>query len=468
MSASTPVSPSTIDSAGRRRAARRSACAHARGLHHGQAPALGRGRGQGEPRRAEQRAPSRPRRRGRGSTTRSSSPRSAISRLERLAVVAVARDVERRVRDRGSSDVEQQLDALVALEPPEVERARGLGARSRGRSGWAGRSRRRGTRRGCARGRSRARRAPRASLARSSGPGRRDRGSAAGRARAANAATRPTTAELRDVVVLVDVVDERDARRAQPAPERREERDAVDDLEHDVGVAAEPAQRRPRRAREDGEPRAHPVDRQALVRPGDPLGARVVPAMTVTRCPAAIQRDTWPYRIGPGAAGLRDGSSRDPRGSGCGLPGVMRARRYHRASCRPGPASPRSSRSCSCSPRRPRRSPRAAAEGRATRSTRTRSAPRRRPSRRSPRPRSRSPRSSRPGPRRRPRRARPRARRPRPRRRRQAPAAAAPQTQAAPAQTLPRTGFDVLPVAAVGLVLLLGGLALWRRPHADR
>jgi len=54
----------------------------------------------------------------------------------------------------------------------------------------------------------------------------------------------------------------------------------------------------------------------------------------------------------------------------------------------------------------------------------------------------------------------------------QAPAAqarAAPaQTQAAPAQTLPRTGFDVLPVAAVGLVLLLGGLALWRRPHADR
>jgi LPXTG-motif cell wall-anchored protein len=49
-----------------------------------------------------------------------------------------------------------------------------------------------------------------------------------------------------------------------------------------------------------------------------------------------------------------------------------------------------------------------------------------------------------------------------------APAPAAAATQAAPAQTLPRTGFDVLPVAAVGLVLLLGGLALWRRPHADR
>jgi len=50
----------------------------------------------------------------------------------------------------------------------------------------------------------------------------------------------------------------------------------------------------------------------------------------------------------------------------------------------------------------------------------------------------------------------------------QAPPAAAPQTAAAPTQALPRTGFDVLPVAAVGLVLLLGGLALWRRPHADR
>jgi LPXTG-motif cell wall-anchored protein len=46
--------------------------------------------------------------------------------------------------------------------------------------------------------------------------------------------------------------------------------------------------------------------------------------------------------------------------------------------------------------------------------------------------------------------------------------AQAPQSQAAPAPTLPRTGFDVLPVAAAGLVLLLGGLALWRRPHADR
>jgi LPXTG-motif cell wall-anchored protein len=35
-------------------------------------------------------------------------------------------------------------------------------------------------------------------------------------------------------------------------------------------------------------------------------------------------------------------------------------------------------------------------------------------------------------------------------------------------QTLPRTGFDVLPVAAAGLLLLLGGLALRRRPHGER
>ena len=55
-----------------------------------------------------------------------------------------------------------------------------------------------------------------------------------------------------------------------------------------------------------------------------------------------------------------------------------------------------------------------------------------------------------------------------------APAATAPAAQSAtppsqaPAQSLPRTGFDVLPVAAAGLLLLLGGLALWRRPHGER
>ncbi len=44
---------------------------------------------------------------------------------------------------------------------------------------------------------------------------------------------------------------------------------------------------------------------------------------------------------------------------------------------------------------------------------------------------------------------------------------ATPSSQAS-TQSLPRTGFDVLPVAAAGLLLLLGGLALWRRPHGER
>jgi hypothetical protein len=54
-------------------------------------------------------------------------------------------------------------------------------------------------------------------------------------------------------------------------------------------------------------------------------------------------------------------------------------------------------------------------------------------------------------------------------------ALAAPSAALAPAaqareqtQTPPRTGLDVLPVAAAGLALLLGGLALWRWPHAHR
>jgi LPXTG-motif cell wall-anchored protein len=53
-----------------------------------------------------------------------------------------------------------------------------------------------------------------------------------------------------------------------------------------------------------------------------------------------------------------------------------------------------------------------------------------------------------------------------------APAQAAPAQAAPPPapaqQTLPRTGFDVLPLAAAGVALLLAGLALWRRPHARR
>ena len=42
------------------------------------------------------------------------------------------------------------------------------------------------------------------------------------------------------------------------------------------------------------------------------------------------------------------------------------------------------------------------------------------------------------------------------------------QAEGSGGQTLPRTGFDVLAVAAVGLALVLGGLALRHRPHAGR
>jgi hypothetical protein len=62
----------------------------------------------------------------------------------------------------------------------------------------------------------------------------------------------------------MDVVDDRDARRAQEPPQRREERDPVDDLEHDVRVAPDATEDRPRRAREHRQPRPHPVDREAV------------------------------------------------------------------------------------------------------------------------------------------------------------------------------------------------------------
>ena len=47
-----------------------------------------------------------------------------------------------------------------------------------------------------------------------------------------------------------------------------------------------------------------------------------------------------------------------------------------------------------------------------------------------------------------------------------APAAAATQSPAASSSELPRTGFDVIPVALVGVALVLAGLALRRRGAA--
>jgi LPXTG-motif cell wall-anchored protein len=229
-------------------------------------------------------------------------------------------------------------------------------------------------------------------------------------------------------------------------------------LEHDVRVAPEAAERRPRGALEDGQPRAHPVDRQALVRPRDPLGAGVVardhrdavavgdparhlavedragPARLRMR-PVAIRQDqdvtpgrhagaTVPSRVMPspvrigvlvailallvpaaavaqsgGDGGAGDSQYQDPFGS----------------QTQAKPSTPKPAQQQQTSPR----------------PTPDHSAP--------------------------------------------APAATAPAAQAAttptrapaPAQ-LPRTGFDVIPVAAAGVLLLLGGLALSRRPHGER
>ena len=79
----------------------------------------------------------------------------------------------------------------------------------------------------------------------------------------------PLAAHLGHVVVGVHVVHERHARLAQP--QRREECDAVHHLQHHVGVAPEPAPDLPDRPREDGGAPAHAVDLQvadALVRLG--------------------------------------------------------------------------------------------------------------------------------------------------------------------------------------------------------
>ena len=258
----------------RRRAAPRSASRTRRGLHDGQAPALGRGRGEGEPRLAAAAAPSAPRRRGRGRR------RGRRGRARAIAASSAARcspspaTCERRVRDRGR-DVEQQLDALVPLEPAEVDERRRR--RALARAQLAGLEAEVHDVDALAR-RSRARRAPRASSARSSRPGRRGRGSAAGRARATSAADPADEPELGDVVLLVDVEDEQ-RRAARAASARSVVKNAMPLTTSSTTSASRPeaAQRRPRRAREDRQPRAHAVDREALVRPRDRLGARVGP-----------------------------------------------------------------------------------------------------------------------------------------------------------------------------------------------
>ena len=269
-SASRPVWPSTIDSLQAADAHRRARRAAGGGLDHGQAPALGRRGGQRHPRPREQAcllllvdvAVE----------GHAVGERAALHLgLERGPVVAVAGDVEVRLGNR-LEHVEQQLDALVLLQAPEVEQRR------------FGRLRPRREKAGIeaevddvdalaldAEGDEVLARGLRDREHRDAGIEDLQR-----HLLEQEGGDAPAEPELGDVVLLMDVEDQQDARLAHPAPQRREEGDPVEDLEHDVGVAPEAAQGGPRRAREDRQPRAHPVHGEALVEVRDPLGAGVV------------------------------------------------------------------------------------------------------------------------------------------------------------------------------------------------
>ena len=218
--------------------------------------------------------------------------------LQRRPVVAVAGDVEVDAGDR-LHDVEQQLDPLVLLEPAEVEQARLDGALGRREArllhaevgdvdAVGGQLELQQVAAAGVRDREERRVAVERPQRQRLGEQGRDRAGAA---------------QLGDVVVAVDVVDERHARAAQP--QRGEEADPVDDLERDVGVAADAPHPRQRRAREHREPRAHAVDRQVrgelLARGGAGVGAGDHRHAVAPRDPA---RDL-PVEVGPRPAALR-------------------------------------------------------------------------------------------------------------------------------------------------------------------
>ena len=130
---------------------------------------------------------------------------------------------------------------------------------------------------------------------------------------------RARAAHLGDVVVAVDVVHERDAR--APQPQRGQERDPVDDLEHDVGVAREPAPqatRAPRAGRRSG---ACPCGARsgsgraprAPRRPGSRPRRRSRGGPTRASAPPARRGSSRCRRPG-------DASSRGPSGRGCADP----------------------------------------------------------------------------------------------------------------------------------------------------
>ena len=118
------------------------------------------------------------------------------------------------------------------------------------------------------------------------------------------------------------VADERHPRLAQP--QRREEGDAVDDLEHDVGVAADAPQDRPDGPGEDRGATTHAVDDQMLVDVLDARRARVVAGddrhVVAVACPAGdLGQEVRPrasaLRVRPAAIGEHQ-DSQPPEGCG--------------------------------------------------------------------------------------------------------------------------------------------------------
>ena len=108
--------------------------------------------------------------------------------------------------------------------------------------------------------------------------------------------------QLAPVVLAVDVMDERDPGDAQP--QRRQEGDAVDDLEHHVGVGHEVAGLAPDDVREDRDSHAHPVDGEpALLLVGD--RARIARGEDRDGMAPVEPPDHLGIEVGAGASSLR-------------------------------------------------------------------------------------------------------------------------------------------------------------------
>ena len=142
-----------------------------------------------------------------------------------------------------------------------------------------------------------------------------------------------TPAELPDVQVPVGMMDESDAGFAQP--QRGEEHDPVDDLEHDVGIASEPAQHGPRGAGEDGAAPAHPmhdeVRRDLLNRERPGIGTDDERDVVTRLSPADevgidVRAGATTLRVGPIAIGEHEDAQRGAANPRRRTAGARRAR----------------------------------------------------------------------------------------------------------------------------------------------